>query len=445
MALTESEKKPDKREKPLTKIIIRRLPPTIDQDTFLKQVSPIPDYNYIYIVNGDFSLGENAFSRVYINFVNHEDVYNFKERFDGYVFLDAKGNEYSCVVEFAAFQKIPKKRGKARMDPKAGSIESDPYYLDFVENLKKPQELDEKPEYTLQLNSTENKNDITTPLLEFIKNKRSQRMRIREVRREERKRREFDKRREHYDDRDSRKKVLDEKSPTKRPFHKQDTVKNDKPESETTLEEKPEKEEKHYEKSYYKNKDRRFDDRRFEDKRKELKPRFPRKEYSDYKSEERKERKFDYPKKEFEAKTFPKKVKKYSEKREERKLEAQKAEQKKVDEAKVEENKCYENSSKSIENTTPKTTEKPTKSNDKDKKDNEKLKSTDATFPKDAEGDGRKKDEVTHNEQKSDLHNQRRIRNKDRPSLAIYRPGMLSKRKQNETDSSENKEKVEDK
>ncbi|XP_056644533.1 regulator of nonsense transcripts 3B isoform X2 [Diorhabda sublineata] len=403
MALTESEKKPDKREKPLTKIIIRRLPPTIDQDTFLKQVSPIPDYNYIYIVNGDFSLGENAFSRVYINFVNHEDVYNFKERFDGYVFLDAK------------------------------------------ENLKKPQELDEKPEYTLQLNSTENKNDITTPLLEFIKNKRSQRMRIREVRREERKRREFDKRREHYDDRDSRKKVLDEKSPTKRPFHKQDTVKNDKPESETTLEEKPEKEEKHYEKSYYKNKDRRFDDRRFEDKRKELKPRFPRKEYSDYKSEERKERKFDYPKKEFEAKTFPKKVKKYSEKREERKLEAQKAEQKKVDEAKVEENKCYENSSKSIENTTPKTTEKPTKSNDKDKKDNEKLKSTDATFPKDAEGDGRKKDEVTHNEQKSDLHNQRRIRNKDRPSLAIYRPGMLSKRKQNETDSSENKEKVEDK
>ncbi|XP_057666057.1 regulator of nonsense transcripts 3B isoform X2 [Diorhabda carinulata] len=403
MALTETEKKPDKREKPLTKIIIRRLPPTIDQDTFLKQVSPIPDYNYIYIVNGDFSLGENAFSRVYINFVNHEDVYNFKERFDGYVFLDAK------------------------------------------ENLKKPQELDEKPEYTLQLNSTENKNDITTPLLEFIKNKRAQRMRIREVRREERKRREFDKRREHYDDRDSRKKVLDEKSPTKKPFHKQDTVKNDKPESETTLEEKPEKEEKHYEKSYYKNKDRRFDDRRFEDKRKELKPRFPRKEYSDYKSEERKERKFDYPKKEFEAKTFPKKVKKYSEKREERKLEAQKAEQKKVDEAKVEEKKCDENSSKSIENTTPKTTEKPTKSNDKDKKDNEKLKSTDATFPKDAEGDGRKKDEVTHNEQKSDLHNQRRIRNKDRPSLAIYRPGMLSKRKQNETDSSENKEKVEDK
>ncbi|KAJ8961725.1 hypothetical protein NQ318_021325 [Aromia moschata] len=211
MALTENEKKPEKKEKPLTKVIVRRLPPTMDQETFLNQVSPIPDYNYIYTVKGDSSLGEFAFARVYINFVNFEDIYNFKERFDNYVFLDGKGHEYPAVVEFASFQKIPKKRGKTRMDPKSGTIETDPLYLDFVESLNKPKEQDEKPEYTLQL-TNENKNDVTTPLLEYIKNKRAQRMRVREVRREERKRREFDRKKERFDE---RKKPGDEKSPIK--------------------------------------------------------------------------------------------------------------------------------------------------------------------------------------------------------------------------------------
>ncbi|CAH1109840.1 unnamed protein product [Psylliodes chrysocephalus] len=431
MALPEAEKKADKKEKPSTKVIIRRLPPTIDQETFLKQVSPIPDYDYIYTVSGDFSLGENAFSRVYVNFVKHEDVYNFKERFDNYVFLDAKGNEYPCVVEFASFQKIPKKRGKNRMDPKAGSIESDPYYSDFLDILKKPQELDEKPEYTLQLTtSTENKNDLTTPLLEYIKNKRAQRMKIRELRREERKRREFDKKRD-YDD---RKKISEEKSPTKKSHPKLETVKSEKSEE---GEEKIEKEERYYEKSYYKNKDRRYEDRRFEERRKEPKPRFPRKEYPDYKTDNPKEKKYEF-KKEFEPKTYPKKVKKYSEKREERKMEAQKAEQKKIDEAKADEKKAEDSSSKHNEDLD----KLPQIHENSFKEDLEKLK-TDENSPRDIEKVDK---DSKHKERDSESQNQRRIRNKDRPTIAIYRPGMLSKRKQTgEGDSNENKEKSEEK
>ncbi|CAG9830340.1 unnamed protein product [Diabrotica balteata] len=456
MALSETEKKSDKKEKPLTKVIIRRLPPTIEQETFIKQVSPIPDYSYIYTVNGDFSLGENAFSRVYINFVHHDDVYSFKERFDNYVFLDAKGSEYPCVVEFAPFQKIPKKRGKTRMDPKAGSIESDPYYLDFLENLQKPQEVDEKPEYTLQLtSSSENKNDVTTPLLEYIKSKRAQRMRIREVRREERKRREFDKRREHFDDRDNRdkKKISDEKSPTKKSHSKSENPKAEKTEPEASAVEKPEKEERYYEKSYYKNKDRRYDDRRFEDRRKEPKPRYPRKEYPDYKSDERKEKKYEYSKKEHEPKTYTKKVKKYSEKREERKLEAQKAVQKKEDDAKVEDKKTDDNSNKSTEHSSSnnKASEKVSKPETptKDKNDDQLKSSEDNTTVKD-ERDNKKKERESSFIEKDDNHkgdslNQRRIRNKDRPTIAIYRPGMLSKRKQNDGDTIESKEKSDEK
>ena len=37
------------------------------------------------------SLGTNAFSRAYINFLNYEDVASFRDKFDGYVFVDGKG------------------------------------------------------------------------------------------------------------------------------------------------------------------------------------------------------------------------------------------------------------------------------------------------------------------------------------------------------------------
>lgn len=420
MTLPENEKKPEKKEKPLTKVIIRRLPPAMDQETFLSQVSPIPDYNYIYTVKGDSSLGEYAFSRVYINFVNPDDIFIFKERFDNYVFLDSRGHEYPAVVEFASFQKIPKKRGKIRMDPKCGTVETDPLYIEFIESLNKPQELDEKPEYTLQL-TNENKNDVTTPLLEYIKNKRAQRMRIREVRREERKRREFDRKKDRYDE---RRRPNDEKSPLKSPTTKPQSakvgnVKEEKDESEINtegkVEEKHEKPEKVYEKSsssFYKNKERKFEERR-----KDIKPRFPRKDYSenrDYKrSDDYKEKdyrsKYDEFKKDPDTRSYTKKVKKYSEKREERKMEVQKAEQKKLDQAK--EVKTEKDESKTIEN-----------------------KNADV-----AEGWAKTKQEEKEPKNK-DSDSQKRIRNKDRPTIAIYRPGMLSKRKQNDGETSEVKE-----
>jgi len=38
------------------------------------------------------SLGQHAFSRAYINLVNQHDVSVFIEKFDGYVFVDSRGN-----------------------------------------------------------------------------------------------------------------------------------------------------------------------------------------------------------------------------------------------------------------------------------------------------------------------------------------------------------------
>lgn len=106
------------------------------QEQFLEQISPVPDHDYMYYVKADMSLGPNSFCRAYINFLEQKDIFLFREKFDNYVFVDAKGLEYPAVVEFAPFQRLPKKRVGKKKDLKCGTIESDPYYISFLDSLK---------------------------------------------------------------------------------------------------------------------------------------------------------------------------------------------------------------------------------------------------------------------------------------------------------------------
>jgi regulator of nonsense transcripts 3 len=170
-------------------VVIRGLPPTMTQDTFIEQISPLPDNDYLYFVRADLSLGQFAFSRAYINFLNPEDIFIFTEKFDGYVFVDQKGNwqkkkkfffcfvflfclfvrfffffenemqynwflcagnEYSAMVEFAPFPKIPK-RVCRKKDAKRGTIETDPDYLRFLELREKATETDSGPPSTQEV------------------------------------------------------------------------------------------------------------------------------------------------------------------------------------------------------------------------------------------------------------------------------------------------------
>lgn len=104
------------------------------EETFIKQIEPIPDHDHFYFVPADYS-GINSFSRAYLSFVNQGDIYIFKEKFDGYVFVDSKGAEYPAVVEFAPFQGLLKSRSRKK-DPKVNSIEEEQHYLSFLEMLK---------------------------------------------------------------------------------------------------------------------------------------------------------------------------------------------------------------------------------------------------------------------------------------------------------------------
>ncbi|KAM7094523.1 regulator of nonsense transcripts 3B [Ciconia boyciana] len=193
------ERPKDKKEA-LSKVVIRRLPPSLTKEQLEEHLQPLPEHDYFEFFANDSSLYPHMFSRAYINFKNQEDIVLFRDRFDGYVFVDHKGQEYAAIVEFAPFQKAAKKKSKKK-DAKTGTIEDDPEYKKFLESYSADDEkLTSTPETLLEEIEARNKELIakkTTPLLNFLKNKQ----RLREEKREERRRRELERKRQREEER----------------------------------------------------------------------------------------------------------------------------------------------------------------------------------------------------------------------------------------------------
>lgn len=76
------------------KVIIRRLPPTLTKEQLEEHLQPLPEHDYFEFFANDSSLYPHMFSRAYINFKNQEDIVLFRDRFDGYVFVDHKGESW---------------------------------------------------------------------------------------------------------------------------------------------------------------------------------------------------------------------------------------------------------------------------------------------------------------------------------------------------------------
>jgi len=174
--VSKENKDPSKpKEKPPSKVVIRRLPPAMTEDIFLEQISPIPENDMFYYVKGEHQVGVPTFSRAYINFINQEDIYTFQDKFDGYVFLDQRGTEYTAVVEFAPYQKIPRQDNK---EDKCNTLDKDPHYLEFLEKLENPEEivLQTAESYLEQLEQKERElkangsTKVVTPLVESFTN-----------------------------------------------------------------------------------------------------------------------------------------------------------------------------------------------------------------------------------------------------------------------------------
>lgn len=73
-----------------TKVVLRRLPPKLTEDDFLKIVAPFPPHSYFRFCMPDDSLEGLSLPRAYITFNDIESLFDFKERFDNYVFVDSE-------------------------------------------------------------------------------------------------------------------------------------------------------------------------------------------------------------------------------------------------------------------------------------------------------------------------------------------------------------------
>ncbi|OCT67591.1 regulator of nonsense transcripts 3B [Xenopus laevis] len=194
-----SDKLKEKKEV-LSKVIIRRLPPSLTKEQLEEHLQPLSDHDYFEFFSSDSSFFPHMFSRAYINFKSPDDIVLFRDRFDGYVFIDHRGQEYPAIVEFAPFQKVAKKKNKKK-DSKIGTIDEDPEYRKFLDSYTNDEEkLTSTPETLLEEIEAKNKEMIakkTTPLLSFLKN----RQRLRDEKREERRRRELERKKQREEER----------------------------------------------------------------------------------------------------------------------------------------------------------------------------------------------------------------------------------------------------
>uniref|UniRef100_G3SJC9 UPF3 domain-containing protein n=1 Tax=Gorilla gorilla gorilla TaxID=9595 RepID=G3SJC9_GORGO len=146
-------------------VVIRRLPPGLTKEQLEEQLRPLPAHDYFEFLAADLSLYPHLYSRAYINFRNPDDILLFRDRFDGYIFLDSKDPEYKKFLETYC---VEEEKTSANPETLLGEMEA------------KTRELIARR---------------TTPLLEYIKNRKLEKQRIREEKREERRRRELEKKR----------------------------------------------------------------------------------------------------------------------------------------------------------------------------------------------------------------------------------------------------------
>ncbi|XP_053895478.1 regulator of nonsense transcripts 3B [Malaclemys terrapin pileata] len=404
------ERPKDKKET-LSKVVIRRLPPSLTKEQLEEHLQPLPEHDYFEFFANDSSLYPHMFSRAYINFKNQEDIVLFRDRFDGYVFVDHKGQEYAAIVEFAPFQKSAKKKNKKK-DAKTGTIDDDPEYKKFLESYSADDEkLTSTPETLLEEIEARNKELIakkTTPLLNFLKNKQ----RLREEKREERRRRELERKRQREEERRKwkeeerrkRKEAEKLKKVDKCPEKERDKSKD---EPKIKLLKKPEKDERDLEK---KEKFKKLEKeivreeksagalisvsaKRSDGETKEEKAKKPEDEYGkDYRERERdfeREREYERLQREKQRRQDEER------RRQKERFEKEKVFRKREEEVKKEINSFREKGRKS-------------------------------ELP-DFTGNTEKAEKITKDDKKEDAAKRDRIRNKDRPAMQLYQPGVRSR------------------
>jgi len=158
--------------KPKLKVVVRNLPYFLTEEDFRKAIgSFMEETDFFYYVPGSKSTRKEKESRAYLHFLSPELIRKFYDSFAGHTFVDNKGKEYRCSIEYSPYQKIPKKQSVA--DTRQGSITEDADFKRFVEQLNKPPEYlpSAEAQYEERKKKEENEKPKTTPILEELKAK----------------------------------------------------------------------------------------------------------------------------------------------------------------------------------------------------------------------------------------------------------------------------------
>uniref|UniRef100_I3LNG6 UPF3A regulator of nonsense mediated mRNA decay n=1 Tax=Sus scrofa TaxID=9823 RepID=I3LNG6_PIG len=63
----------------LSKVVVRRLPPSLTREQLEEQLQPLPAHDYFEFFTADLSLYPHLYSRAYINFRNPDDILLFRD------------------------------------------------------------------------------------------------------------------------------------------------------------------------------------------------------------------------------------------------------------------------------------------------------------------------------------------------------------------------------
>ncbi|WOL12695.1 regulator of nonsense transcripts UPF3-like isoform X3 [Canna indica] len=161
-----------------TKVVVRRLPPSISEVALVEQIDGrfAGRYDWFSFRPGKNSQKDYRHSQAYINFKKPEDVVEFAEFFDGHIFVNEKGAQFKVLVEYAPSQRVPKPWSKK--DGRDGTILKDPEYMEFLELISKPVEHLPSAEIQLERKEAERAGStketlIVTPLMDFVRRKRA--------------------------------------------------------------------------------------------------------------------------------------------------------------------------------------------------------------------------------------------------------------------------------
>jgi len=161
-----------------TKVVLRHLPPSLPQQAIMEQIDArfSGRYDWVQFRQGKSSAKHQRFSRVYLNFMSSEDVVIFAEFFNGRSFVNEKGAHFKAAVEYAPSQRVPKALSKK--DGREGTIDKDPDYMQFLEQVSKPVENLPSAEIQLERKEAEKaaagkESPIVTPLMVFIRQRRA--------------------------------------------------------------------------------------------------------------------------------------------------------------------------------------------------------------------------------------------------------------------------------